>query len=150
MLARPGYTASARAVNDGDDDDEEDDDEGDDINDGDDGDNEGMLNIPFSSQNWKTEIQSSPLYHPNFWPFVIFWPKLNTCSQNLDQHAPKYTGALDNILWIRMSYHIIYHTSYDIFFVYDAVSDHLESLSTSVPEILTAGRLNDQCSGLYG
>ena len=33
---------------------------------------------------------------------------------------------------------------------YDALSDHLESLSTSVPEILTAGRLNDQCSGLYG
>ena len=34
--------------------------------------------------------------------------------------------------------------------VYDTVSDHLESLSTSVPEILTAGRLNGQCSGLYG
>ena len=33
---------------------------------------------------------------------------------------------------------------------YDTVSDHLESLSTSVPEILTAGRLNGQCSGLYG
>ena len=34
--------------------------------------------------------------------------------------------------------------------VYDTVSDHLESLSTSVPESLTAGRLNGQCSGLYG
>ena len=34
--------------------------------------------------------------------------------------------------------------------LYDIVLDHLESLSTSVPEILTAGRLNDQCSGLYG
>ena len=34
--------------------------------------------------------------------------------------------------------------------VYDTVSDHLESLSTSVPEILTAGRLNGQCCGLYG
>ena len=33
---------------------------------------------------------------------------------------------------------------------YDAVSSHLESLSTSVIKILTAGRLNDQCSGLYG
>ena len=33
---------------------------------------------------------------------------------------------------------------------YDTVSDHLESLSTSVPEILTACRLNGQCSGLYG
>ena len=33
---------------------------------------------------------------------------------------------------------------------YDTVSDHLESLSTGVPEILTAGRLNGQCSGLYG
>ena len=33
---------------------------------------------------------------------------------------------------------------------YDTVSDHLESLSTSVPEILTACRLNVQCSGLYG
>ena len=33
---------------------------------------------------------------------------------------------------------------------YDTLSDHLESLSTSVPEILTAGRLNGQCSGLYG
>ena len=33
---------------------------------------------------------------------------------------------------------------------YDIVSDHLESLSTSVIKILTAGRLNDQCSGLYG
>ena len=33
---------------------------------------------------------------------------------------------------------------------YDTVSDHLESLSTSVPEILSAGRLNGQCSGLYG
>ena len=33
---------------------------------------------------------------------------------------------------------------------YDTVSDHLESLSTSVPEILTADRLNGQCSGLYG
>ena len=33
--------------------------------------------------------------------------------------------------------------------MYDIVSDHLESLSTSVPEILTAGRLKDQCSGLY-
>ena len=33
---------------------------------------------------------------------------------------------------------------------YDTVSDHLESLSTSVPEILTAGRLNGQCCGLYG
>ena len=34
--------------------------------------------------------------------------------------------------------------------LYDTVSDHLESLSTSVPEILTACRLNGQCSGLYG
>ena len=34
--------------------------------------------------------------------------------------------------------------------VYDIVSDHLESLSTSVIKILTAGRLNDQCSELYG
>ena len=34
--------------------------------------------------------------------------------------------------------------------LYDTVSDHLESLSTSVIEILTAGRLNGQCSGLYG
>ena len=34
--------------------------------------------------------------------------------------------------------------------LYDTVSYHLESLSTSVPEILTAGRLNGQCSGLYG
>ena len=33
---------------------------------------------------------------------------------------------------------------------YDTVSDHLESLSTSVPEILTACRLNGQCFGLYG
>ena len=33
---------------------------------------------------------------------------------------------------------------------YDTVSDHLESLSTSVIKILTAGRLNDQCVGLYG
>ena len=33
---------------------------------------------------------------------------------------------------------------------YDTLSDHLESLSTSVPEILTADRLNGQCSGLYG
>ena len=32
----------------------------------------------------------------------------------------------------------------------NTVSDHLESLSTSVIEILTAGRLNGQCSGLYG
>ena len=33
---------------------------------------------------------------------------------------------------------------------YDTLSDHLESLSTSVIEILTADRLNGQCSGLYG
>ena len=33
---------------------------------------------------------------------------------------------------------------------YDTVSDHLESLSTSVIKILTACRLNGQCSGLYG
>ena len=30
-------------------------------------------------------------------------------------------------------------------FLYDAVSDHLESLSASVTEILTAGRLDNQC-----
>ena len=34
--------------------------------------------------------------------------------------------------------------------IYDTVSDQLESLSTSVIEILTACRLNGQCSGLNG
>ena len=38
--------------------------------------------------------------------------------------------------------------SYDL--ATDTFLDHLESLSTSVIEILTACRLNGQCCGLYG
>ena len=53
------------------------------VTNGNDGDSEGLLKISFSSQNWKTKIQISSL-HQTCWPFVIFWPKLNTCSQNLD------------------------------------------------------------------
>ena len=45
----------------------------------------------------------------------------------------------------------LYHMPCTIWPVpYDTVSDHLESLSTSVHKILTACRFNGQCSRLYG
>ena len=48
-------------------------------------------------------------------------------------------------------YVAVFSTGWALFqVIYDTVSDHLESLSTSVPEILTACRLNGQCCGLYG
>ena len=76
------------------------------------------------------------------------------CSRHDEEHKA-------GLLWQSVAWEMIKEESIAVRFdklrrekaglaCYDTVSDHLESLSTSVIEILTAGRLNGQCSGLYG
>ena len=55
-----------------------------------------------------------------------------------------WKGKLDVFIGSKYLLELNYYKVYN-----KALSDHLESLSTSVPEILTACSLNDQCSGLY-
>ena len=70
-------------------------------------------------------------------PFPLLLLPLSTAAEILSQ-------TMGNIISnVSVSQHHHRHA-------YDTVSDHLESLSTSVIEILTAGRLNGQCCGLYG
>ena len=65
----------------------------------------------------------------------------------LDSAIKKIEGTTQGMEFVKW---YMFYSKYLHMSTYDTVSDHLESLSTSVPEILTACRLNGQCSGLYG